>query len=302
MITTVARPAPGESEQTPGRGATGLSFGLTARRRGWMPRREQFTNLLMGGLQEVAVSNGHSVVFRVVEDEVEERRVREHWARTGAVDAFVVQDVTEAAELDPIKALGLPFVLLGDASQRTWHRATVTEDDAALMREVVRFLQGLNHHRIAWISGPMDRGHILARRAVFDAQLGAQGATGAVYPGDYSVEHVTGAIEAELRAAEGPRAVILDGDYLAVTAQKLLAEAGHTPPETALLAWQDSRQCQLADTPITALNHHVDGLGRVLGQALIEVGSGQEEVHLQGPVAELFVRGTTAELQLPPPS
>lgn len=273
------------------------SFGLTIRRIGWAPRREQFFNLLVVGLRDVLVTAGHSLIVRIVEDSAEAGEVLRHWVETGSVQAVIIYDRTVDDEgLESIRALGLPFVLLGNRSQRSWHQATVTEDDGALMQQVLDYLVSLGHQHVVWVSGPVDQVGTAARRTVFDAYLASHGLTGEVYPGDYVEARATGVVESVQAQGRTPMAIIFDGEYLAVTAQRLLAQRGLDSEKVALLTWQDSAACLSATPPLTALNHHVDELGRQLGKALIALHEGATEAHFEAPAADLVVRGTTPRL------
>lgn len=275
-----------------------LSFGFTVRRQGWAPHREQWVNLLLSGLQEVLLEAGHTLVVRVVADEAEEQDVQRFWAAERKVAAFVVADAQDAAQVDRVREFGLPFVLLGDTGQQPWHRATVTENNTDTMLTALEYLAGLGHRRLVWLSGPYRRAHQRMRRAVFDAFLVERGLVGAAYPGDYSARHMSAALDADLVAADGPRAFLL-GQNLAVVAQELLAERGLSQPEMALLAWQDTKQCQAATPPISALDHHVEEAGRLTARALIAVACGEEPVHLVSPAADMIVRATTPALDTP---
>lgn len=272
---------------------TARTFGLTTNRNGWAPRLEHFSNRLVKGLQDVLVGAGHTLLLRLVGDEDEHWRVWQHWARSGSVDAVVVHGdgYADQGTLSRVEELGLPFVLLGERVQQGWHDCTVTVDSAELLHVPLDHLVGRGFTRLVWISGPTTDLHTQVRLKAFDDYLRDHPLVrGSVHPGDYTPDHAFSVLDEVLGNGDEPVGLLVDGDYVAACVRGWLSERGIATARAGLVGWDDSYFCSGANPPITAIEHHVDGLGRQLGRALVALTDGTVSTHLEGPPAELLVR------------
>lgn len=270
------------------------SFGLTIRRTGWAPRTEQFYNQLLVGLETTLVPVGHTLAVKIVADRAEDLATFDSWARSGLVQATVLHDLNMNDPLEEtVKSLGLPYVLLGDVTQRDGAASVVIDNAAALLR-LLTYLVELGHRRIDWITGPRQQVHTSVRLGAYERFMLRAGVEGGSHVGDYTAARCADIVRDLLQAARRPTALVVDGDYMSQVALATAQQLGcHVPEELSLVSWDDSLLCQGTDPPLTALNHRVRDLGHTLAQALMRVIDG-EQVHLDGPDPELIVRGSCA--------
>ncbi len=271
------------------------TFGMTVQRNGWTPRSEHFYNRLVAGLEEELLRHGHTVIVKIVTDRAEERATFVRWAEDGSVDAVVCKDITVDEDLEQeLQSLGLRYAVLGDSHQTIAANA-VTVDNAGALREVLDHLRAAGHRRIDWLSGPQAQWQTHTRLGVFDSYVAGGRIEGRVSAAEYDEERCRELVGAAMSRDRPPTAFLLDGGHLASVASDVLRKLGFSvPADVSLVSWDDSLACQRADPPVSALDHHVEELGRGVARCLIDAVEGRERREA-GPRPNLVVRASTAE-------
>ncbi len=233
---------------------------------------EPFYMELLGGIEGALAEVDRAVMLQVVPDSAAELATYRRWAADQAVAAVVVVNlVQDDPRIGLLGSLGLPAAALAPASVPL-PVATVTVDGASAMREAVRELVALGHHRIARVSGPSALVHTLERDEAYAQACAEAGVEPVVAVADYTEE--TGAqAAAELLAREPrPTALVFDNDVMAVAGARVAKERGlDVPGDVSILAWDDSALCRLASPPLSAMSFDVDALGRQVGAVVLEL-------------------------------
>lgn len=269
------------------------TFGMTVQRNGWTPRSEHFYNRLVVGLEEELLRHGHTMIIQIVADRDEERATFARWAGDGSVDAVVCKDVTVDDDLeDHLRELRLPYAVLGDTNQTITVNA-VTVDNAGALREVLDHLRATGHRRIDWLNGPPAQWQTHVRLQVFQEYVSGGLIEGQASPAEYDEERCRDLIAAAMKRENPPTAVLVDGGHLATVAIEVLRRLGSSvPADVALVSWDDSLACQRADPPVSALDHHIEELGRGVARCLMDALDGKPRREI-GPRPNLVVRASS---------
>lgn len=109
------------------------TIGITIPESVWSARSERFYTQVLHGLEDTAVSRGHTVLSHVAASRTEELEVMRRWAERGIVDLVILKDLLDEDDLpDQVRRLGLPFVVIGDVHQGEF--SSVTVDNAGTMQ------------------------------------------------------------------------------------------------------------------------------------------------------------------------
>lgn len=281
------------------------------------PRFEPFFNQVIAGLDDVLSPHGVTLTVKSVDSPADEIQVYRHWHTTAAVDAVVVKDLTDNDHrIEQLNSFGMPFVALCDTTQ-TGPFSAVRFDNSQAMRTLLAHLISQGHTRVARVTGPPALAHTRIRTAVFSAVADQAALEHQTVEGDYSEPGGQRATHALLTgpsvnpgrqsgtgasdAASLPTAIIYDNDLMArggLTAAQQLGLV--VPDDVCLVAWDDSVVCQLAEPPLSALNHDVHAIGTQLGAALLKVLTGDGVVADEAAQPVLVSRGAAAPAQLQP--
>lgn len=269
------------------------TFGMAVQRNGWTPRSEHFYNRLLAGLQEELLGYGHTVIVKIVSDRDEELATFARWAEDGSVDAVVCKDITVDDDVEErLRSLGISYAVLGDADQAIAGNA-VTVDNAAALREVLDHLRAAGHRRIDWLNGPPAQWQTHTRLRVFEEYLADGRIEGVASPAEYDEDRCRELIDAAMSREQPPTAFVVDGGHLAPVAMEVLRKLGRSvPADVALVSWDDSLACQRADPPVSALDHHVEELGRGVARCLVDALDGRKRREV-GPRPNLVRRAST---------
>ncbi|WP_075732206.1 LacI family DNA-binding transcriptional regulator [Streptomyces acidiscabies] len=270
----------------------GLSICRPARMLGLEPFYMEFVS----GVESVLIEHSCSLLLRLVKSPEEEAGLLESWWRGRQIGGAILVDFrADDPRVAVAERLGMPVVAVGHPSLAGSLTAVWT-DDAAAMREAVRYLAALGHRRIARVGGAAELGHTATRGEAFDSaarELALGGAWQVVT--DYSGEAGARATRAMLTSADRPTAIVYDNDIMAVAGLSVAQEMGvRVPDDVSLLAWDDSQLCRLTHPRLSAMSHDVHGFGAEVARTLFGVILGEEVGSHPVATPVLTPRGSTA--------
>ncbi|MFM9608775.1 LacI family DNA-binding transcriptional regulator [Streptomyces niveiscabiei] len=270
----------------------GLAICRPARMLGLEPFYMEFVS----GVESVLIEHSCSLLLRLVKSPEEEAGLLESWWRGRQIGGSILVDFrADDPRVAVAERLGMPVVAVGHPSLAGSLTAVWT-DDAAAMREAVRYLAALGHRRIARVGGAAELGHTATRATAFDAAARELGLAGARQVAtDYSGEAGARATRAMLTAADRPTAIVYDNDIMAVAGLSVAQEMGvRVPDDVSLLAWDDSQLCRLTHPTLSAMSHDVHGFGAEVARTLFGVILGEEVGSHPVATPVLTPRGSTA--------
>jgi DNA-binding LacI/PurR family transcriptional regulator len=256
---------------------------------------ESFFMQFIAGIEQVLSERSFALLLQVVPDLDAEIRTYRRWRAAGRVDGVLVVD---AREKDPRPALftaadALPAVFVGNP-EFTDGVAAVWTDDAAGVRETVRYLAALGHRRIGRVSGNASYGHVHIRDVAFVEEVAACGGQSVISRADFTPEHGAAATRRLLTLPEPVTAIIFDNDVMALAGLSVTQELGvRVPQDVSLVAWNGSPLCDAAFPPLTTLNHDVTAFGAHAARRLLDRIDGAAPDSYADAAPTLRVRGST---------
>lgn len=234
---------------------------------------EPFWMEFISGVESVLERHAASLLLRVVSDGAQEPEILRAWWQARKVAGAILVDLrVDDPRVAEAASLGMPVVVAGHPGLAGPLPAVWT-DDAAAVREAVRYLAALGHRRVDRIGGPAHLGHSAIRAAALDgvaAELGL--APPRTLATDFSGEQGARATRSLLASGDRPTAIIYDNDLMAVAGLSVAAEMGlEVPRDISLLAWDDSQLCRLTRPQLSAMSHDVAALGAVVAQRFFDV-------------------------------
>ena len=268
--------------------------GLVLARAAQVLGEEPYYHEFLEGLERVLTPAGVSVLVQVVTDLAAEKATYERWAAGRRVDGVILVDLAPDDErVGLVAGLGLPAVVIGDPSTAQG-LPTVWTDDAGFGREAVGFLAGREHRVIGHVTGPPAFAHTQLRRGGLAAEAAERGVSLLVAEGDYSFDGGRAAARHLLTAGpERPTAIVFDNDVMALGGLAAAGEGGlRVPADVAVVAWDESAQCQLAMPALSAMSHDVERIGELAAEAVLAAVAGEPAAVYQAPPAHIVVRGS----------
>lgn len=259
---------------------------------------EPYFHELITGIERVTLPRGRSLLLRVLTTREAEVALYRQWAAEGRVAAVVVVDLgSDDSRPALVAALGLPAVVAGppvlDSLTTVW-----TDDDEA-MRSAVDHLLRRGHRHLVHVGGPMEMLHSHVRRQGFELACQTAGVAMDAVNGDYSRASGAAAVSEVLARSARPTAVVVDSDLMALGVLDAAAAAGlRVPEDLAVLAWDDSAQCQLSSPPLSAVARDVQAVGEQVGRAVLDVVSGAEPRVHHAAEAVIVARQSTEQHKL----
>jgi DNA-binding LacI/PurR family transcriptional regulator len=263
---------------------------------------EPFFMELIAGIESALSSRFVALTIQVVDGLQAEMELYRRWGGERRVDGVFVVDLRVS---DPrpqeLVRLGLPAVIL--AGSREDHPLPIVwQNEALVIVDTVRYLAALGHRRIARVGGVAGFVHTENRSRAYREAIAQLGLVPIVVNTDYMAEtgaHVTRQL---LSDPEPPTAFIYDSDILAVAGLGVAHEMGlDVPQDLSIVAWDDSRFCQVVHPPLSAITRDVPGLGAEACRRLLELIDHGHCADLELPYGPLTPRGSTGRAPKPLP-
>jgi DNA-binding LacI/PurR family transcriptional regulator len=262
------------------------------------PRRrvplEPFWVQFMRGTENALAARSMSLLLQVVVDFDEEVATHRRWQEAGQIAGVIVVDPVENDQRLPIlHELGLPAVLLG-GDRPSDGLAIVTMDAAPTMNAIMDHLAAQGHRAVTRVTGPAEFQHTRERDAAFQEAGSRLGMQIRSITSDYTADGGRIATQQLLTGDDVPTALVYDNDVMALAGLAVLRESGlRVPQDMAIVAWDDSIQCQLASPPLSATARDLVAYGALAADSLLDLFDDRKDVHRRADHSVLVVRASS---------
>ena len=167
----------------------------------------------------------------------------------------IMTSETDPALMTELTRRNIPTVFM-DTGKPGPHSANIRIDYAQGIREAVQHLIGLNHRRIAFITGPMNLESARIRCSAFISAMKELGIfnDSFVENGNHRIEGGAKAMRIFLKLAQRPTAVIASNDLTAIGALAAIHEKGlKVPEDVSLIGFDDISFAHLTQPPLTTV-------------------------------------------------
>ncbi len=261
----------------------------------------QFYAMLIRAVEDVAYSNGYSLLLATSNETVEREAAALQMLRERRVDGMLLSPVAvDAPHLGRFVDGSFPCVLL--TRRPTGYKGPFVGTDNAQAAELaMRHLLELGHRRIA---------HLTLAGGGISAKTRLQGyrreLTRAGVPADHRFElaapqTIAGgrdAVAALLAREPRPTAVFTYNDAQAVGVMLGLRDAGiAVPAEMSVIGFDGIDLGEVVYPPLTTMSQQIDTIGRLGAQMLIEALGAQPDRRQHVLPATLIARGSTGPLR-----
>jgi DNA-binding LacI/PurR family transcriptional regulator len=248
----------------------------------------------MRGAENALAARSMSLLLQVVVDFDEEVATHRRWQEAGQIAGVIVVDPVENDQRLPLlHELGLPAVLLG-GDEPSDGLAIVTMDAAPTMNAIMNHLAAQGHRAVTRVTGPADFQHTRERDTAFHQAANRLGMRVASITSDYTADGGRAATQQLLTGDDTPTALVYDNDVMALAGLTVLHEQGlRVPQDMAIVAWDDSIQCQLASPPLSATARDLVAYGALAADSLVDILDGRSDVHRRAEHSALIVRASS---------
>jgi len=255
---------------------------------------EMFYMQLISGIETELSRRSVALVLQVVDDLAAEVQAYRRLSAQHRVDGVFLTDLREHdPRVTGLIGLGLPAVVIGGRESHPG-MPRVWSDDAAAMRDAVRYLAALGHRRITRVAGPPDFLHTQIRTAAFHVTVAELGITEHTVATDFTGLAGAAATRAVLSGSPRPTALLYDNDVMAVAGCAVAREMGvDIPRDLSIIAWDDSVLCQLVHPPLTAVSRDASAFGGHAAVHLLALIAGEPVGDLEDSAPQLVPRGST---------
>lgn len=246
-----------------------------------------FFSLAMRGITDVARQAGFTVVLINSGEDAEIEKDAVRTLLTKRVDGLIVSpaDVNDIEHLREVARSGRALVLLDRASELV-EVDTVVANDRQAAEEVTRWLIGLGHRQIAYITGCGDPGQRF--RTPTDITTGSvrrriegfldvcqkehlELTEDLIQIGAATPDHTRRAITNMLTSLQRPTAVIASDSVIGLEVFKVCRELGVCiPKDLSLVSFHDADWTSVTSPPVTVVRQPVYQLGEMAASMLVK--------------------------------
>lgn len=177
----------------------------------------------------------------------------------------------------------------------------VSIEEKTITAEMVRYLHGLGHRRIAYIHGFLSHKPAYIRLEGYYQGLksvGLQQDKSLVYAGNWRKHKAKSATKQLLSLDDSPTAIMVANDLMAISVIDAIKDAGlRVPQDISVVGFDDIASAVQNDPPLTTARIPMTQLGREMGNYMITLleGNTPSPQHRYFPV-EFIIRESTFEL------
>ncbi|WP_189350620.1 LacI family DNA-binding transcriptional regulator [Zhihengliuella salsuginis] len=233
--------------------------------------------LLLRGAAEALAERNMTLVLLMAGTDREKETTLEY-LRAGHVDGvLLISSRASDVYIGELSAAGIPAACSGLPAAPAAGVPSVSIDEDASTRRMIRHLRARGRHRIAHLSGPEDTPGGRLRLAAYRDEMGAEFDGRLVESGDFG--RASGAAAMERLLAGGVRfdAVFAASDAMAAGAIATLRRAGlGVPDDVAVAGFDDSGLAESLDPPLTTIRQPWEAISRAMVGLLLEAVDGAE--------------------------
>ena len=228
---------------------------------------------VLRGAQAEAAGAGLQLVFVIAASSAETKQFL-NFVSGGHVDGVLLVSMHgDDALAEQLEELGVPTVLNGRPFRAGTQLYSVDSDNVAGGRRATERLLDRHAKQVGTITGPLDMSAgqdrlIGYRQALVDAGRQYRGAL--IAEGDFTVDGGARAMARLLESVPDLDAVFAASDLTALGAMRVLADTGRrVPGDVAVIGFDDVREAQLTNPPLSTMRQPVDEVGRTMARVLV---------------------------------
>lgn len=266
------------------------AIGIVLRRDPAILASDTFFPAFIAGVEQTLAEREVALVLQVVGSRAAEERAYRAMV-AGRADGVIVLDLhREDWRVPFLSQLRLPAVLLG-AYDGPSGSSCVRTDDAEPVRDLVEYLRGRGHRRIAHIAGPLDYVHSYARARAY---VQAVGSRELLREGDFTAGSGRAVTAELLGLPEPPTAILYANDTMAIAGSSYAQSRGvRIPGELAVAGFDDDHLSAHLSPPLTTVSTDPARRGRVATSRLLADIAGEPPTSVTVDCTVLRLRGST---------
>lgn len=206
-------------------------------------------------------------------------------AQNRGVDGIIIVGTYPGENLDELKCMGVPIVLVDSyVMDRDFHTIGIEDKEGARM--ATRYLIGKGHRKIAFISGSIrENGVNIKRYQGYCDALKEAGLTvdeSAIYSGTVDYEYGLTAAEQYLKRGKQQTAAFITADVLSMGFIKGLRQRGIcVPDDMSIVSFDDVYLASMAYPSLTTVHQPIDEKGRKAVELVLEAANAKEHRHTE---------------------
>jgi LacI family repressor for deo operon, udp, cdd, tsx, nupC, and nupG len=255
---------------------------------------------IVRSIEQISLTRGYSVILKDTQDDPALERSFAEMVKTRQVDGIITNSQRIPFDVDITKPLHeqLPPIVNASEFCDLDGIPKVGVDNVAIGKDAAEHLLGLNHRRIAVITGTPHilssqqreqgfRAALLQADVSFDEEL--------LYQGDYSCESGVAGVNAIMQLKERPTAFFCFGDQIAIGALHALRELGYkVPDDISVIGVDGIALSQYCAPPLTTVAQPLTQIGEYCATLLIDLIEGKQSEKLVHILPhQLLIRAST---------
>src|SRR5699024_4834606 len=224
-------------------------------------------------IEDVANSKGYSVMLCNTDNNLEKEKRYISVLKEKFVDGIIFTTDTSLNQDEFNELVGNTPTLILDENVEVNYKYGVFVDNIKGGYEAVKYLLGLGHKKIDWITGPLESKNSLDRMAEFRKILFERGIKldeNLIFEGDYKIESGIKAIE--YFGNREYTAIFAFNDMMAFGVYKGLKSRGYDVPEdVSVVGFDDLDFAQILEPSLTTIKQPVYKIGKAAGELLIRI-------------------------------
>lgn len=247
-----------------------------------------FYTAILNAIEEALFDAGYGMIMGDTRADPEREKHYEQLVRSGQVDGVLLLSGRMPPTDFTLFDRTVPMLLICNDIPARPDIPVVESANRDAAREMVNYLVGLGHRRIAHVTGPLDNVEAQERIGGFQDAVGLAGLSPAdcpIWRGNFSAAAGAAAAEKFLAMRERPSAIFSANDEIALGFIKAMRDAGlSVPHDVSVAGFDDIEYASLIEPALTTMRQPRAELGKRAAEALVE--------HMRGGPAETRARIT----------
>jgi LacI family repressor for deo operon, udp, cdd, tsx, nupC, and nupG len=233
-----------------------------------------FYTVILNAIEEALFKAGYGMIMGDTRADPARERHYERLVLSGQVDGVLLlsgrMPPADFGNLDRT----VPIILICNDIPELPSIPVVESANRDAARQMMDYLIGLGHRRIAHVTGPLENVEAQERIRGFHEAVAAAGLVAAdcpVWEGNFSTEAGVAAARRFLAAPERPSAIFSANDEIALGLIKTLRDAGlSVPQDVSVAGFDDIEYANLIEPALTTMHQPRIDIGRLAAEALVQ--------------------------------